>query len=1096
MKMKKCMIGFALVSSCIEATAQDPQNLSNPTKLDYNISTPNMASIDRYGNIPVSLFTGVPNVNIPLYNISVGNHQFPISISYHASGIKVDDISSDVGLGFNLNATYSISRTIRGKQDEMGYSGNNDAAKIVKTNSAQSSVSTIDTFRASANNIWDTEPDEFNFNIGDASGKFIIAPDKIIVMPDQDIKVEYTPGYFFILTDAKGIKYHFNDASGSSSIGCGDSPETLEYNSSWYISKILYPDTNDSLVFNYTTEYLELTSSSETKNYDYPPGYAPYPVRENLCLSTNSVLEKKLSGIIFPQGKINFFYNIPKLEISNTYLTSQALIYFEVKDVQNNVVEKVNFFYSYYNSASGNNLAKKLKLDSLYVIYPNGDILNKHKFEYNGTDIAAYQSKSKDHWGYNNGASNLSLIPGNTFTLYDGTGMPFTVPGGDREVNPNQSILGILNKITYPTGGYTFFEFENNTYGYGCGGGVIQDTVFNYGAFGGQEHCRYNETPQTKSSVGVFTADRNFASQIVVTGPAYSCTGNTRNYILKDVTTNAILAQGQASIPYINFIAGHQYQLTIEVDCQFAEANMLTCLTSMQVSIPKVFKSISAIRKNLLGGGLRIKKITDYDQYRAVSNVRTYSYQMPDEQDRSSGILMFKPRYDYSYEYDKDFAPDLPGNWNTYHVPDFRTVISNCFTSEAGNTAQNNQYSVAYQYVKEIIGAAGEGGSNLSHFSTLYRNCGTNYPFAPLTSRYYTNGQLLSMQTYNSSGTLVKRATNYYSYILNDKIMGWKVAYKRFRAGENLTSTSEQYWGLIYHYLSEKIRLDSTLTEQILSTVPVSQKQNFDYLTQESYYPYRAIFKNSDGNIHSQYTWRTTDFNVIPASGLTGATQALRYMKDNHLNDYSIESYSQINGLTTASLITEYLVNDLGTSKKILPARVFKLNTQGPVSNYSALNHSISSNSFSLPKDSRMTAELQYSGYNEKGNPNMLTGLEGKKIIVLHGYYKRLPVARLDNVDEATLTNFMNANPSIQATFDNPASDQALRNAVQQLRANFPNAFVTSYTYKPLVGITSMTNINNATTYFEYDAMNRLVLEKDADGNILKKHTYQYQATE
>ena len=76
--------------------------------------SPQAAALARYGEYPVSLATGVPQINIPLYEIKLGSYTLPILISYHASGIKVDDVASTVGLGWVLNAGGAVSRTLSG----------------------------------------------------------------------------------------------------------------------------------------------------------------------------------------------------------------------------------------------------------------------------------------------------------------------------------------------------------------------------------------------------------------------------------------------------------------------------------------------------------------------------------------------------------------------------------------------------------------------------------------------------------------------------------------------------------------------------------------------------------------------------------------------------------------------------------------------------------------------------------------------------------------------------------------------------------------------------------------------------------------------
>src|SRR5688572_19994363 len=79
--------------------------------------SPEAAAFTKYGDVPVSFYTGVPQIEVPIYTITEGDIEVPITLSYHASGIRVDEEASWVGLGWTLNAGGVIARTVRGKDD-------------------------------------------------------------------------------------------------------------------------------------------------------------------------------------------------------------------------------------------------------------------------------------------------------------------------------------------------------------------------------------------------------------------------------------------------------------------------------------------------------------------------------------------------------------------------------------------------------------------------------------------------------------------------------------------------------------------------------------------------------------------------------------------------------------------------------------------------------------------------------------------------------------------------------------------------------------------------------------------------------------------
>lgn len=87
------------------------------------IAAPTAASLGKYGDIPIGYNTGTPQISIPLYTVRSGSLSLPIGLSYHASGLKVQEKASWVGAGWSLNAGGAITRTVVGGPDDRGITG-------------------------------------------------------------------------------------------------------------------------------------------------------------------------------------------------------------------------------------------------------------------------------------------------------------------------------------------------------------------------------------------------------------------------------------------------------------------------------------------------------------------------------------------------------------------------------------------------------------------------------------------------------------------------------------------------------------------------------------------------------------------------------------------------------------------------------------------------------------------------------------------------------------------------------------------------------------------------------------------------------------
>jgi len=144
-----------------------------------------------------------------------------------------------------------------------------------------------------------------------------------------------------------------------------------------------------------------------------------------------------------------------------------------------------------------------------------------------------------------------------------------------------------------------------------------------------------------------------------------------------------------------------------------------------------------------------------------------------------------------------------------------------------------------------------------------------------------------------------------------------------------------------------------------------------------------------------------------------------------------------------------------------------------------------------------------YNINSANGNPREFSKENDIHMALIWGYQETKPVVKGENVSYNDLNDAVDqTNPDLEQLLSpsgiGDLTSQTQRDAWKNFNETLRNqsvlqhALITTYTYKSLVGITSVTDPGGITTYYEYDENGRLWYVRDNDYSILKKYEYNY----
>lgn len=1007
--------------------------------------SPEVAAFEKYGNLSANLYTGTPNISIPLYTFKGHEISLPVILTYDASGIKVEQIATNVGLGWNLNYGGVVSRQVNHLPDQISYGedipfpvfGNymNIMRNYFYSQGATPSLLGYHQSGGMTHNLKqlykrytnginiqqsvDTQADTFSFSVNGISGTIVIDYANIdpntnepraycIENPDIKVEVDANLGntalsselISWTIIDTNGTRYLFDEPETTWNEYSVDANEfTREYHSAWYLKKIISANGLDEFEFNYSNDNFWGDRVDRLEKQRVRTTAQPSVCTNGQEVSLSPTPQHNYYKIKqFHLGSISYNGTTVMTTSTDDRIDLPGLDRYEKLTFKNDMGQDVlyvdlnneDYFRAGQSPSQDNSENTRLKLDGISIYRDINESPKEYSFEYfSQNSVPGRNCNAVDYWGYyNNGSCNGDLLAKPT----DGS----STHGQYRTPDFNKTKIGTMEYMSYPTGGKTQFVYEKHS----------------------------------------------------------------------------VLKGGQ----------------TVQI------------------------------------GGLRLKKTVDYEKDNTVSVTKHYYYndlnqKILDGTFSASTITptSFDPHYDSSGTQQQGVV-----FWENKTVR--RVTFDNvCAVSTlfqySHNLAQQVPHNVTYNSVSEVLFKEGDfKGVTVSHFyNTDYGS--TFKPTAPYINREILNGDVEYVRVYRPSGSNLMLMQETQNILSNELI--------------NDPSLPE-YQGI---YLYERFEQEATGFKGCLDTGSVDPygMNTIDFINQGPSgfppnlvwncwgggTPYESYVKYDVNKYKISKRWKKLQMTI--SKTIEGAREIVdtttytygpnHYMATNIKSNDSKGLEKEINVFYTPDVIGQGLYNatdenifqtmaDRNQISEMVMVEQFYDNTlmstqkkfYADVATSPLYLDVFRPTSIEVSKGTNSLEERRIiHSYYANGNPTEISEPDGSKTFYVWGYNGKQLIAQVVNrklgIPSSIVLDAINASNADA----NGTSEYNITQKLKAIRDYFFNSQVTTYTYDPGIGLTSMTDPRGLTIYYEYDHLNRLKRVKDSDNNILSENEYSYR---
>ncbi|MCD8177594.1 MAG: hypothetical protein LUE98_09270 [Tannerellaceae bacterium] len=1100
--------------------------------------SPNVRNFLKFDDHPVTNYTGTVDVNIPIHTIELKNAVLPISLSYNTSGIRVEEEASRVGLGWVLNAGGMISHTVMGRYHDFcdwAYFTSSPDNKLhdIKdiynitrytiggpksylpftlqrmTHESLYTALCSDSYRLCGGT--ELAPDIYHYQFGGYSGKFIFSHDGNIVKEKEDnvritpIKERNSHGLYALKAwtaiTPDGTEYSFNETEMTTFV---DRPKAENYNSCYYLTSIKGID-GTVIKLNYEKRKAFLGAFNRVQD----------STLEGYFSASHAYYEVVyLDNITYPGGKVRFEYKFDRTDyqaearLTTIYLDDETGInkskwilshgYFtaNVTGIDQPTLTELNNSikrYSYYNNTSYDNSiyteswnTKRLKLSALEHISGNkkGEV---YKFTYNEDSLPTKLSTSMDHWGYYNGAKNTSLIPPvkQNISQLDGE-IEISTAGLDADREPNTKFhqAFVLKEIINPTGGKTIYNygahdypidhFENDPH--------KKDLLYSEQVTRLEHKVGLNNAPidwvQTESFSLPVTPEHGYKGifsvklRFTLDNSYNSRTGITEFDMSIVRTTGAVkpwsFTYHSGNLP----VTVDDRNRTLEMSWNNLETNtgdyeiravgtLRKYIKEGEIVVKRIIYPSETLQKNstAIGGGLRISSIYQYDLDGKTISSKTFNY-------NNSGKLMNYPHYRKDYK--SIGSNGLRGNG--YSVGYSKVKVST-----------DSREAVTYEYI------------NIPDLHLIYKWWDNQDAYGKGIKAKDENPPGIGAYKYSENGTVLKETIEITNSGSN-KQKETEYTYAKVGDGPHII------WGVLKNPLNATSRNSSVCysenTINTLKDIYGSNAAGYLYSQIPWGYLYPAIrpmqlfldkkketFYENDKSteIITEYFYNHT-YNCVTKEEVTSGGKKIKTVEYKYPFDYPTNSVMA--KLTEANRMFIPV-----ETKQTIEGKSVQVTNEYALFNNKPWLSVIKSNT---GEENMMESRVTYHQYDTFGNPLYITKDEGLRVVYLWGYTGQYPIAEIKNTTYEEVKSALGVTPESISAATTPNFT-----LIESLRSKLQNTHVTIYTYKPQVGILTMTDESGIKIHYAYDEFARLKEIYRMEGTVktvLQSYEYNYSS--